>query len=293
MPSNAPRQLIGLLLCLGISPVAAQDNPWRVPGNPTDGWFGYGNAPQPYGGQAYSSQGWNGAGSPSGPGQTGTYSGGQGWSPPARSQAPAWDNAPAGRSGEAGGYAALAPERLQGGLPGSRRMTDTYPYAGDPGAARAQPRPDGPRYGGFPAERHLETPAYGSQQSPQTPRVMLGEFPPLEGDQRLPSSERLAPSRQQPPAAGEWKSQPAPQPAPSYGPAYGERYGNSYGERQVQTYGRDTADRYGQLDARGASPYYAPRDPVLSGPSTLNNPWGTGAYGGYATPYGVPGPYGW
>ncbi len=286
MPANAPRQMIGLLLCLGISPVAAQDNPWRVPGNPTDGWFGSGNAPQPYGGQTG-----NWAGSGTAHGQAGTYSGGQGWTPPPRNE-PAWDNAPARRSGDSGGYAALPPDRLQRGVPGQRSMTDTYtsPYSSDTGAARSQPRQDAPRYGGFPSDRHLEAPGNGAQQGPpQQPRIMLGEFPPLEGERRLPSSERLEPPRREPPPEGEWRARPAPSYGDSYGPAYSERYG----ERPVQPYGRDGGYRNGQPDPRGAGPYYAPRDPLLSGPSTLTNPWGTGAYGGYATPYGMPGPYGW
>lgn len=276
MSRNA-RQMIGLLLCLGISPAAAQDNPWRVPGNTADGWFGSGNAPQPYGGQTY------------GGGQSGAAGGSQGWGTPPRHETPAWDAAPVRRPGEIGGYAALPPDRLQSGTGAGRSITDTTPYRYD-GASHARPPQQGQRYGSFPDERHLDVPpAYGSQQSQQPPRIMLGEFPPLEGEQRMPSSERLAP----PPAAGAWSArQPPP---PSNGPAYGDGFGRSPGDRYGQAYDRgyDRAPAYAQPYGSGS---YGARDPALTGPSTLGNPWG--GYGGlapYASPYGVgvPGPYGW
>ena len=288
MSRNA-RQMIGLLLCLGICPAAAQDNPWRVPGNTADGWFGSGNAPQPYGGQAW------GGGQAYGSGQGGMTGSSQAWGTLPRHETPAWDAAPARRPGEIGGYAALPPDRLQPGSGAGRSITDTTPYGYD-GAARGRPPQQGQRYGGFPDERRLDAPpAYGSQQSQPPPRIMLGEFPPLEGEQRMPSSERLAPSRREPPpVAGEWSSRQPP-PSPSHGTIYGDGYGRSSGDRYGQTYDRgyDRAPAYAQ--PYGSSTYGA-RDPSLTGPSTLGNPWG--GYGGlapYASPYGggVPGPYGW
>lgn len=276
-----PRALVGVLLCLGVSPVAGQDNPWRVPGSGT-------YAPSSQGGSTYgySDRTWSDRSAPS----SGSGWDGRGWDrrrdyepvPPPSSGRSDYG---AGRySSGQGSYAALPPSsRPPSSLSGAPSMNDGAPYSVDAYGSR---RVDGERRdraweghapsAGFPGDGRRPNTAY------QPPQLRLGDFPPLEGEQRLPSEERLPPrSRHAPPPptyASPSYAAPPPgyaAPAPGYSasaPAYGQPYG------------------------------YAPygyRDPALAGPSTLNNGWS--AYSGYSgyglgySPYGagIPGPYGW
>lgn len=265
--------LIAVLLCLGASTAAGQDNPWRVPG--TGG--GFAPAPQTYG-QGWQGQGWQGAtGSTSG---TQGWQGGQSWERPRTYEsaptAPTWNGTQDRRTGGGGNYAALPPSsRPSASLPGTRSMNDS---GGDDGQGYANL---GSNRGRAPELRRWSEPSYAAPPAGQ-PHLQLGEFPPLEGEQRLPSAERLPPAEPRLP--------PPPRPYATAPQAYGEGYGQRYGQGYGQSYGQGYGQGYG-------APAYGYRDPALAGPSTLSNPWG-GGYGGYGLGYGpygtgVPGPYGW
>lgn len=262
--------LIGVLLCLGAWPAVAQDNPWRVPG--TGGDYGYGLAAPGYSSRDSSADTWSGRSAA--PYEARRWDS-QGWDrqrgydPPPPAPAPSLGGDPARRHGGTGSYAAL-PQSARSSLPGTRSMNDSSPYAADaygsrwdPGQTARKPWEGNAPKAGFGGDAYAADPA---NRPPQPPPLRLGEFPPLEGEQRLPSEERLPPSSRRP---------PPPPPPPPYGayppPAYGQGY---------------------------AYAPYAYRDPALAGPSTLNSGWsGYGGYAGlgYAPPYagGVPGPYGW
>ncbi|MGO9172076.1 MAG: hypothetical protein ACLP7P_08940 [Rhodomicrobium sp.] len=269
MPNRSEtRTLIAILLCLGPLPALAQDNPWRVPGYQADGWAAPGYGLQRNGGGWQSSQ-------PQNSGMTGSFTqngaaGGQwngvngagSWRGPEAqmSQPRAWETGPDARTGSgAGSYASLNQPGLQ-------------PQTGSSNA----PAASGWRqnYGEFGAgtqdSSRYNNPGY-SVPSTMPPTYLYGrqygEFPPLGGEQRVPSAEGRLP-------------QPAPPPLPQVAPqqAYPQR------ASVPQAYGYGSGYGYGN----GVYP-----DPALGGPSTLGNPWS--GYGSYGSPYGtgVPGPYGW
>lgn len=271
-----PRLLIGLSCCVGALPVAAQDNPWRVPGaTGSGGWYGDSYAGQSMG-QAYGGQEYGGG-----------STGGQGYGQPAlpapqRGGPSSWETQSINpRPADRGAYATLPPENRPTPYGTSTRtLNDSgygYGYAPAPHPEEKQRRlrQDNARVGAFPSESMRgSVESYSPRPQPQ---FQYGEFPPLEGEQRLPSAESLPPSYLRPAPA----MPPVSQPAPGYDRGYDRNYERGY--------------------ASAVPNPYAYRDPVMAGPSTLGNPWGYGAgWGGngygsstYA-PYGggVPGPYG-
>jgi hypothetical protein len=280
-----PRLLIGLSCCVGALPVAAQDNPWRVPGaGGNGGWYSdsYSYAGQPtaqaYGGMAYGGQPYGGD-SAAGQGY------GQSTRPaPQRGGPSSWETQSINpRAADRGAYAALPPEnRVSPYGTAGRTLNDSgygYGYAPAPNLEENQRRlrQDNARLGTFPSDSMRgSVEGYSAPARPQ-PQVQYGEFPPLEGEQRLPSAESLPPSYVRPAPA----MPPVSQPAPGYDRGYDRSYERGY--------------------ASAVPNPYAYRDPVMAGPSTLGNPWGYGAgWGGYGygsstyAPYGggVPGPYG-
>jgi len=262
MPSRTERcSLIVILLCLGPLPAPAQDNPWRVPGYGDGG--AWQSAPQ-------RNEGWSGGyGAPAGQAggdyygrSDGNYNGGNRW-PNADPPAPprrGWDAGPDGRvPGEKDNYAALGRGPGAGdslGLYGNAQATPSWRqgYTASPSYSRGYANP------GYSVPSNTQQPyLYGHQ---------YGEFPPLEGERRMPSAESLPPQAAPRPMPQQpmVPQQPLQQPQPAVPQAYG--YGPGYG--------------YGLYP-----------DPAFGGPSTLGNP--LGGYGLYGSPYGigVPGLYGW
>ncbi len=296
------RALFAVLLCLGPVAALAQDNPWRVPSYREEGWANPGSTPQRNGGGWSSgsnsndrwSEGYNGNGS-SGQkrdgGQNGGYRGGNSY---AGSQG----------TGEYGGSRWSSPD-AQGTPPGTWERGQGARIQGDAdyhASLQRQPQtrgydaPNGPASSGWRQNRDYSggytSPGYSVPATVPPPYLygrQYGEFPPLEGEQRMPGAERRQP-------------QPAPQPLPPPRPAapqaygYGSTYGNTYGNANGNTYGNSYGNAngnaygnaYGNTYGNGLYP-----DPALGGPSTLGNPYGYGS--AYGTPYGtpVPGPYGW
>lgn len=254
----ARRRIAGLILgslLLLLSPglAGAQDNPWRVP---------------PAGGPAY-------AGGPA------AWQGGGGvtWHEP--SYAPAWqgERMPPAQCQPEPRWAAAAPAA------GQRRMSD----AGGLNAVAALGA-SAITTGSNREWRQGEKAVVGYSAPPvaSAPPLILGEFPPLDGDvTRQPSpaprgEARYAPEPYAPQARGA-----SAYAAPAYAPP-------SYEPR-----GRDDMTRGARREAPPSwNTYPAP----APGPSTLGGAWGgpaggygTGIYGSYAYPYagGVPTAYGW
>ncbi len=289
--ANLPyaRCVLALLVCLGPLPALAQDNPWRVPQYQGNGWQNRDYAPQTnsggwsqsqprsdswaggYAGNGYAQNGYSGSGYP---GSQGARDGGSRWPAPESQGSPqrSWEAEPQGRGrGEAENYA--QPQRPQQQARGYdtpaegwRQNRGYNGYAQDYSGGHANQ--------GYSAPPAVQPPyLYGRQ---------YGEFPPLEGEERKHSAERLQVQPAPPPPPP--PRQVAPQ-AYGYGQGYGgSNYGSSgYGPNYAGSgYGGPT---YGQGYGNGAYP-----DPALAGPSTLGNP-----PGGYGSPFGtgIPGPYGW
>lgn len=256
---NARRPIAGLILgsLLLLSPglAAAQDNPWRVP--PAAG-PGYGGPTAWQGGGV--------AGTLREPSYAAAWPGER--VPPAQCQAEtrwaAADPAPGAgqrRMSDAGGLNAVAALGATAITTGSNRewRQGERPVAG-----------------------------YAAPTVASAPPLMLGEFPPLDGDvTRQPSPAPRGEARYVPDSysqQGRWASAYA---APVYAPP-------SYEPR-----GRDDMTRGARREAPPSWNTYPAPPP---GPSTLGGGWGgsaggygTGIYGSYAYPYagGVPTTYGW